>query len=147
MENLELKDDKLQFVYKTGSYRDYKIKENVIEMRNCIRLYPTLVVNMFPEDNEVWELLMSFPKIFEILSSPSYIVTETLVLRDMIEEFLVGYLRIIPETTLKQKDPFLTHYPSQILEVVPPLYHITIRFEAKYKFLRTLFIEVITQSI
>ena len=88
--------------------------------------------------------MISFPKIVEIMSSPSYTVGETLVLRDMVEEFLVDYLRIIPETTLKRKGHFLTYYPSQILEVGPPLYHITIRFETKYKFLRTLFIEVIT---
>ena len=52
------KADKPQFVYKTGSRTDFKIKQDAIEMRNFIKLYPILVGNMNPEDDEVWDLLI-----------------------------------------------------------------------------------------
>ena len=47
------KADKPQFVYKTGSRTEFKIKQNAIEMRKFIKLYPILVGNMVPEDDEV----------------------------------------------------------------------------------------------
>ena len=75
------KTDKPQFVYKTGSRTDFKIKQDAIEMRNFIKLYPILVGNMNPEDDEVWDLLTSFSKIAEMISSPLYTIGETLVLR------------------------------------------------------------------
>ena len=102
-------------------------------MRNFIRLYPLLLGNMVPEDDQVWNLLISFTNIVEMISSPSYIIGETLVPRETIEEFCVDYLRIIPEATHKPKAQFLTQYPSQILEFGPPLNHSAIEFGAKNK--------------
>ena len=57
------KADKSHFVYKAGSWTNFKIKQNAIEMKNIIRLYPLLVGNMAPEDDEVWDLLISSIKI------------------------------------------------------------------------------------
>ena len=45
---------------------------------------------MVPEDGKVWKLLISFTKIAEMISSSSYTVGNTLILRDMIEEFFVA---------------------------------------------------------
>ena len=73
------KADKPQLVYKTGSWTDFKIKQNAIEMRNFIRLYPLLIGNTVPEDDEVWDLLISFTKIVEMISSPSHTVGELIV--------------------------------------------------------------------
>ena len=84
-------------------------------------------------------LLISFTKIVEMISSPPYTTGETLVLREMIEEFFVDYLRIIPGATFKPKDHFLTHYPCQILEVGRPLNHSTMRFEAKHNFFKDIY--------
>lgn len=64
------KADKSQFVYKKGSWTDFKTKQNDIEMRNFIILYSIFVGNMVRGDYEVWELLTSFTKIFEIISFP-----------------------------------------------------------------------------
>ena len=89
------KSDKPQFVYKTGWWTDFKLKQNAIEMRNYIRLYPILIGNMVPEDDEVGELLISFTKIVEMTSSRLF--GEILILTDMIEEFFVDYLQTISE--------------------------------------------------
>ena len=75
-------------------------------MRNFIKLYPLLVGITVPKDDEVWGLLISFTKIVQMISSPLYTIGETLVLREMIVEFFVDYLRIIPEATLKPKAHF-----------------------------------------
>ena len=75
-------------------------------MRNFIRLYPLLVGITVPKDDEVWDLLISFTKIVEMISFPLYTIGETLVLREMIVEFFVDYLGIIPEATLQPKAHF-----------------------------------------
>ena len=71
------KVDKSHFVYKAGSWTNFKIKQNAIEMKNIIRLYSLLVGNIAPEDDEVWDLLISSIKIVEMVLSPSYTIGET----------------------------------------------------------------------
>lgn len=55
-------------LFKKGSWTDFKTKQNDIEMRNFIILYSIFVGNLVRGDDEVWELLTSFTKIFEIIS-------------------------------------------------------------------------------
>ena len=46
-------------------------------MKNIIRLYSLLVGNIAPQDDEVWDLLISSIKIVEMVLSPSYTIGET----------------------------------------------------------------------
>ena len=66
-------------------------------MGNYIRVYPILIGNMVPENDDVGELLISFTKFVEMTSSRLCAVGEILILRDMIEEFFVDYLKTISE--------------------------------------------------
>ena len=55
------------------------------------------------------------------------------------EAVLELYLENVPDARLKPKSHYLTHYPSQILELGPPLDHNTIRYEAKHNFFKEIY--------
>ena len=133
------KSDKPQQVSKPGSWSEFKIKQNAVEMHNLLILFPVLFGSRVPEDIPHWKVILSFLHVVELLCCPSFKIGEVMYLRDCIEEFLELYKKVFPETKLKPKAHFLTHYPSQILELGPPVNHNTVRFEAKRNFFKEIY--------
>ena len=108
-------------------------------MSNLVSLYPIMFGKYVPEGHVVWNILLQFSHLVELISAQAFQPGNLLHLRDKIEEFLEAYYSTFPEAKLKPKCHYLTHYPSQILELGPPCEHNTIRFEGKHNFFKEVY--------
>ena len=124
------KSDKPQTIKHPKSWELFKVKHNVGEMSTLIRLYPIMFGHLIPEEDEVYQILIQFIHVVELLCAPSFLPGEVDYLRTEIAEMLEGFLTTLPDVHMKPKGHFLTHYPTQILQLGPPLDHNTIRFES-----------------
>ena len=100
------KSDKHQQISKPGSWSDFKVKQNAVEMHNLLNIFPISFGRKVPEDLVHWKVLLSFLHVVELLSSSSFKCGEVMYLRDCIEEFLELYKAIVPDSKLKPKAHF-----------------------------------------
>ena len=133
------KSDKPQITKPPKTWDQFKIKQNAGEMSTLIRLYPIMFGHFIPEKDPVYLSVLQFLHVVELICAPSFLPGEVEYMRSEIADMLEGYISSVPDVHLKPKGHFLTHYPSQILELGPPVDHNTIRFEGKHNFFKEVY--------
>lgn len=101
-------------------------------MMSFMRLFPLMVGDFVPHDDEVWLFLLNFLDIIDILLSSD-------IPRDLAERLKIiikvhheQYINLFNDT-LKPKHHLMLHYYNVILKSGPPRHFWCFRFEAKHK--------------
>lgn len=101
-----------------------------------LRILPFLIGDKVPEDDPVWEVLMTLKDVVELVMAPVH-TDETLGYMDSkISEHRYRYLNVFPDEKLKPKHHFLEHYPWLTTAFGPLVALWTMRFEAKHRFFK-----------
>lgn len=114
----------------------FHLKMTAREMMSFVHLFPLMVGDLVPSDDEVWLFLLQFLEIIEILMSFEISRDLTERLKSLIKCNHTDYIRLFKDT-LKPKHHLMLHYYSVILQSGPPRYYWCFRFEAKNKEFKT----------
>ena len=130
------KGDLPQHLYKSKScsWENFRVQQNALEMGNLIRLFPLLIGSEIPDDDDKWDIALSFVELCLFLLSPVFSSGRTFHLVSAIDDFMTSLYEAFPHVSVKPKGHYLTHYPHQILTCGPPVDHGTIRFEGKHHY-------------
>ena len=131
--------DKPQPVKAGKSWAAFKVKQNAAEMGNLIRLYPIMFGDVIPESDKVWDIVIEFAGLLEVVSAQSFVGGDVIYMQTKIGNFLDLFFTQFKDTNIKPKGHFFTHYPSQTLELGPPCDHNTIRFEGKHNYFKEIY--------
>ena len=94
-----------------------------------LRLLPLLVSSKIQDSNdEVWAAICLLREIVALVCAPKISVAQLAYLRVKIEEYLETRASLFPETPLRPKHHYLTHYPHHILQFGPLMRVWTLRF-------------------
>lgn len=114
----------------------FHLKMTAREMMCFVHLFPLMIGDLIPEDDEVWLFMLGLLEIIDILLS--FEISRDLVerLRFLITKHHEEYVQLFNDT-LKPKHHLLLHYCSVILQSGPPRNFWSFRFEAKHKEFKT----------
>ena len=102
-----------------------------------LRLLPLLVSSKIQDSNdEVWAAICLLREIVALVCAPRISVAQVAYLRVKIEEYLETRASLFPETPLRRKHHYLTHYPLHILQFGPLMRVWTLRFESKHSYFK-----------
>ena len=116
-------------VLKERPLTQLRFKQTACEMWNLLRLFPLLFGDQINHDNALWKCLIMFLGVVERLCAPSFTEDELCVLESETKNFFKEYLQLFPDSELKPKAHFITHYAMNIRRFGPLIK--TLRFESK----------------
>ena len=99
-----------------------------------LRLLPLIIGLKVPEQEPVWQMLMTLKDIVDFVMSPVHTEESICYLDSIISEHRSRFLDVFPQHKLIPKHHFLEHYPQLIREFGPLAALWTMRFEAKQFF-------------
>lgn len=99
-------------------------------------LLPLIIGLKVPEDDEVWQMLMTLKDIVELAVAPVHNEQSICYLGTLISKHRSRFLEVFPQEKLLPKHHFLEHYPELIQEFGPLAALWTMRFEAKHGFFK-----------
>lgn len=111
---------------------NFHLKMTAREMMSFVHLFPLMIGDYVPDDDEVWLFLLNLLEIIDILLF--FEISRDLAerLRFLIKRHHMDYLRLFNDT-LKPKHHLMLHYYSVILNSGPPRNFWCFRYEAKHK--------------
>lgn len=114
----------------------FHLKMTAREMMTFIHLFPLMVGDLVPEDDDVWLFLLDLIEIINILLS--YEISDGLGerLKLLIKKHHENYVRFFGDS-LKPKHHLMLHYFLVIMQSGPPRFYWSYRFEAKHKEFKT----------
>ncbi|XP_063380452.1 uncharacterized protein LOC134675033 [Cydia fagiglandana] len=112
-----------------------KFNMSASEMMLFVHIFPLLVGDLIPEDDEVWQFFLTLLEIIDILLCRDIDNSTLLYLEALISEHHESYVKLFHDT-LKPKHHFMVHYPHVIKQVGPLRLIWCMRFEAKHKQLK-----------
>lgn len=110
----------------------FHLKMTAREMMTFVHLFPLMIGDLVPYDDELWLFLLNFLDIIEILlclDIPSDLADR---LRFLVKQHHTDYVQLFTDT-LKPKHHLMLHYCSVILQSGPPRNYWSFRYEAKHK--------------
>ena len=99
-----------------------------------LRLLPLIIGLKVPEQEPVWQMLMTLKDIVDFVMSPVHTEESICYLDSIISDHRSRFLDVFPQHKLIPKHHFLEHYPQLIREFGPLAALWTMRFEAKHSF-------------
>lgn len=115
-----------------------KVKETAMQCWCLLRLFPLLVGEKVPENDEKWEVVLKLMFMVEAVCSPVFSKADIVFLGDIVEEFLqTMYEEQFSEVSkVKPKGHYTLHYPYQTLHFGPLVNCWTLRFEGKHNYFK-----------
>ena len=113
-----------------------KIRQSASQMMHLSREFPMLVADLIPEDDENWYSFLVLLKICAIALSPVCTYDTISYLRVLIEEKLLLFKKLYPESNIIPKHHYMVHYPSQISRLGPLIQSWNMRQESKLSFIK-----------
>lgn len=104
-----------------------QLKLSAGEMICLIRYFTLFVGEKVPFSDEIWDLFLSFRRIFDVVMSPRYVQTHLLMLTIEIQDFLEKYLKYFGD--LKYKFHNMLHIPRTM---GPMVNFWSMRYESKH---------------
>ncbi|KAJ8017746.1 hypothetical protein HOLleu_44628 [Holothuria leucospilota] len=95
---------------------------------------PLMLGNLFPVNDECWELLLALLDCMDIIFSPVVSRGETLDLEQLIADHHKLFLELFPDQHLKPKHHFMIHYPLAMWLYGPLIHLWVMSFEAFHNF-------------
>lgn len=112
--------------------KNKKLKMSGNEMKCFIKYFPLIIGDLITQGDEVWQFLINFLNIIDILLSKAISNEKLLFLSEIIEQHLNDYVRLFDDS-LKPKHHLLIHYPEVIKYSGVPTNYWCFPFEAKHK--------------
>lgn len=112
------------------------MQQSASQMWCLLRLLPTMIGDLIPEQCKEWKLLILLLSCMEFIFSPSLTIEATLYLATIIEEHHSLFLELYPHIHLRPKHHFMLHYPRAIQKLGPLIQFWAMRFEAKHNFFK-----------
>lgn len=108
------------------------LKMSASEMMTFVHLFPLMVGDLIPHDDEIWLFFLQFLEIIEILLL--YNISQDLLyhLDNLIKCNLRDYVTYF-EDNLKPKHHFMLHYKDVIHYSGPPRFYWSFRYESKHR--------------
>lgn len=117
---------------KISHLQNKHLKMSAREMMTFVMIFPLLVGDCVPYDDEVWHFLLNFIEIIEILLHFEIDESQVSILKQKIELNNQNFVLLFKDT-LKPKFHNLTHYPSVIKQSGPLRTFWCFKFEAKHR--------------
>lgn len=115
-----------------NNLKDHKIKQKAMQTWCLMRIFPFLVLDKLPEDDEHLSLISLLNRINEIVFSHKSNIHLLPYLMDLIIEHETLFRRLFPTVNVINKHHHLWHYPLCMLKVGPLRSLWCMRFEAKH---------------
>lgn len=116
--------------------RSFHLKMTAREMMTFIHFFPLIVGDLVDENNEMWEFLINFIKIVNILLLTEFTGLDLINLQQYVEYHHKKYVELFSDS-LKPKHHFLLHY-CRILDQSGPLKLLwTFNFGSKHRQLKS----------
>lgn len=106
---------------------------------NLLRFFPLIMQNYIVDtEDSTWQALILLQKIVSYVFAPCISIDQVAYLKTIVEDYLELRLLTFPDTKLRPKHHFMTHYWFLILKLGPLINFWTMRFEAKHQFFKRL---------
>lgn len=117
---------------------NFKVKQTAMQCWCLLRLFPLLVGEKVPANDEKWEVILKLMFMVEAVCSPVFSKADVLFLGDIVEDFLQTlYEEQFSEVgKIKPKGHYTLHYPYEILNFGPLVNCWTLRFEGKHNYFK-----------
>jgi hypothetical protein len=143
---IELLNDRLSrfdFISNRPSLLDKDFARNTSKFRQsasqmialCFNL-PLLVGDRVPENDEYWLSFLLLLRICEIAISPISTPDTVAYLKLLVEEKLMVFKQLYPQSNITPKFHYMIHYPTQIENFGPLITSWTMRHESKLSFVK-----------
>ncbi|KAB0803133.1 hypothetical protein PPYR_00103 [Photinus pyralis] len=116
--------------------QNQRLKMSASEMMTFLHYFTFIIGEFVPHQDPVWDFLLDFLQIVDILLAHSISDERIALLRVLIQKNLSSYVSLFKDT-LKPKHHFLLHYPMIIKNSGPPRQYWCFRFESKHRELKT----------
>ena len=100
-----------------------------------VRIFPLLVGDRVPDDDEFWLVYLTLCKIIDVLICPWSSSDMCGYLWVTIQEHHASFIKVYTNEKVTPKSHFIHHYPQQIC-MIGPIRSWTMRHEAKLLFFR-----------
>ena len=111
-------------------------RQSASQMITLFREFPLLIGDKVPRKDKHWQSLILLLKICKIALSPTCTHDTIPYLRVLIEEKLITFTSLYPNTKIIHKLHYMVHYPTQIQQYGPLVHSWCMRQEAKLSFLK-----------
>ena len=101
-----------------------------------VRIFPLLLGDRVPDDDEFWQVYLILCTIVDILMCPWSSSDMCGYLAVLIQEHHASFIKVYTEEKITPKFHFLHHYPRQICMIGPMIRSWTMRHEAKLHFFK-----------
>lgn len=114
------------------SHTNMHIQKTASEMMTFIDLFPMMVGDLIPQNDEIWVFLLNLVEMVDLILSCSFSFDSIARLKSLIRTHNLDYVRLFNDN-LKPKMHILVHYPSIIAKCGPPRNYWCFAYEAKHK--------------
>ncbi|CAH3142204.1 unnamed protein product [Pocillopora meandrina] len=114
-----------------------RISQSAARMWCLARMFPILIGDLIPQNDEHWENFLRLLKIEEIVFAPKATPQLAAYLGVLIEEYLEDYVNLNDRLPIP-KQHYMVHYPNQIIKNGPLVRNWAMRFEAKHNYFKKL---------
>ena len=101
-----------------------------------LRFIPLLIYDLVNCTDEIYLLIMLLRSVVELVMAPVLSVGQISYMKVIIEDYLDKRRKFFPETPLRPKHHYLSHYPWLTLHFGPLVRLWTMRFESKHQYFK-----------
>ena len=127
----ELSDKPTPITSRTFQSDSKNLHQSAAQSLLFARILPFLLADKVPEEDPHWENYVVLLRILDIAMAPMCTVDLCATMKVLIEEFLVVFTTLYPNSSIIPKMHYMVHYPSQIMAVGPLVRTWTMRYKAK----------------
>lgn len=109
------------------------LKQTSDQMHSLIRAMPFILSSLIPIHSPEFQFLKQLLQITNILFSAVITLGTLEMLKNLIAKHLQKFKDFFPDKNIIPKQHYLTHFPTLIQKVGPPIRHSASRFESKNK--------------
>lgn len=113
--------------------QNQKFKMSASQMKCFLHYLPLFIGDYIKKGDKVWEFTLTFLRLGNCILAPSFDANSLCELTNLIHTHHSTYLKLFPNSHLKPKHHFITHYSTIIAKLGPLKKMWTIRYEAKHK--------------
>ena len=110
-----------------------ELKMSGNEMQTFMIIFPMLVGDLIPKNNDVWRLYLHMRKIMDIVLMQSLHKKYQNLLNTLVSVHLLLFKKVFPDERIKCKSHNVLHYGTVLLQSGPIINTSTVRFEGYHK--------------
>lgn len=101
-----------------------------------LRILPLLIADVTDVSNAVYQAILLLRSVCELVMAPHISIGQVCEMKVHIEDYLERRQNLFPDTALRPKHHYMTHYAHLTLQFGPLIKLWTMRFEAKHQYFK-----------